>query len=124
MLAANPPPPVKLFLSRLRKYTTWPGGIPNPELDYAYESADLMIYGLQHAGSNPSRTAFIKYLRGVSNYTVEGLLTTPIIFSHFGTLGMFPKKACGPLLEVKGKSYVPFDNGKLICGSLVKGSKA
>jgi branched-chain amino acid transport system substrate-binding protein len=124
VLAKNPPPPVKLFLSRLKKYTTWPGGIPNPEVDYAYESADLMINGLELAGVNPTRAAFISKLRRVSNYTAEGLLTTPVIFSHFGTLGMFPKKECGPLLEVKGKSYVPFDNGKQICGNLVKGSKA
>jgi branched-chain amino acid transport system substrate-binding protein len=124
VLAKNPPAPVKLFLSRLNKYTNWPGGIPNPELDDAYESADVMILGLEHAGANPSRKAFISYLRGVSNYTAEGLLTTPVIFSHFGTVGMFPKKACGPILEVLGKSYVPFDHGKQICGTLVAGGTA
>jgi branched-chain amino acid transport system substrate-binding protein len=124
VLAKNPPAPVKLFLSRLNKYTDWPGGIPNADLDDAYEAADLMILGLEHAGANPSRKAFISYLRGVSNYTAEGLLTTPVIFSHFGTLGMFPKKECGPILEVEGKSYIPFDHGKEICGNLVKGSAA
>jgi branched-chain amino acid transport system substrate-binding protein len=124
VLAKNLTPPVKLFVNRLKRYTTWPGGIPNPELDYAYESADLMIYGLELAGVNPTRTAFISKLRKVSDYTVGGLLTTPVIFNHFGTLGMFAKKQCGPLLEVKGKSYVPFDNGKQICGTLVRGSRA
>src|SRR5580698_8944630 len=102
VLAKNPPPPVKLFLDRLNKYTTWPGGIPNPELDYAYESADATILGLEHAGANPSRAAFIKYLRGVSDYTTEGLLTTPVIFSHFGTVGMFAKQQCAPILEIEG----------------------
>jgi branched-chain amino acid transport system substrate-binding protein len=120
VLAKNPPPPVKLFLDRLDKYTTFPGGIPNPEVDYAYEGADVMINGLEHAGATPSRAAFIKYLRGVSDYTVEGLLTTPIIFSHFGTAGMFPKQECAPILEIEGKSYVPYDHGKEICGNLVK----
>ena len=75
--------------------------------------------------STPGRTrlaqAFISNLRKVSNYTAEGLFTTPIIFSHFGTLGMFPKKSCGPLLEIKGKDFVPAFN---VCGNLVKGSKA
>jgi branched-chain amino acid transport system substrate-binding protein len=124
VLATNPPAPVKLFLDRLKKYTTWSGGIPTAELDYAYESADAMILGLEHAGANPSRAAFIKYLRGVSDYTTEGLLTTPVIFSHFGTVGMFPKRECGPIYEIEGKTYVPFDHGKQICGNLVKGAAA
>src|SRR5580700_4299144 len=124
VLATNPPAPVKLFLSRLDKYTNFPGGIPNPEVDYAYEGADVMINGLEHAGATPSRAAFIKYLRGVSDYTAEGLLTTPVIFSHFGTVGMFPKRECGPIYEIEGKTYVPFDHGKQICGNLVKGAAA
>ncbi len=122
VLAKNPPPPVKLYLDRLKKYTTWPGGIPNPEVDYAYEGADLMIYGLELAGVN--QKAFISKLRQDSAYTAGGLLTTPVIFSHFGTLGQFPKEACAPLLEIKGNTYVPFENGKQICGKLVKGSAA
>src|SRR5579863_9225911 len=106
VLAKNLAPPVKLFLNRLEKYTTFPGGIPNPELDYAYEDADLMILGLEHAGANPTRAAVIKYLRGVSSYTVEGLLPNPgLNFTHFGTLAAYPKKACGPILEIVGKSY-------------------
>jgi branched-chain amino acid transport system substrate-binding protein len=122
VLTANPAPPIKLFLSSLEKYTTWPGGIPNPEVGYAYEAADLMIKGLELGGDN--RKAFISKLRQVSDYTAGGLLTTPAIFSHFGTLGMFPAESCMPLLEVKGNGYVNFDNGKPICGKLVKGGKA
>jgi branched-chain amino acid transport system substrate-binding protein len=121
VLAKNPPPPVKLFLDRLKKYTSFAGGIPSLNIENSYLAADVMINGLEHAGADPTRTAFISNLRKVSNYTAEGLLSTPIIFSHFGTLGMFPKKACGPLLEIKGKDFVPAVN---VCGSLVKGSKA
>jgi branched-chain amino acid transport system substrate-binding protein len=121
VLAKNPPPAVKLMLDRLKKYTSFAGGIPSDNIEYSYEAADAMINGLELAGPNPSRAAFISKLRNVSNYTVEGLLTTPIIFSHFGTLGMIPKKACGPLLEIKGKNFVPAFN---VCGTLVKGSKA
>ncbi len=121
VLAKNPPPPVKLFLDRLTKYTSFAGGIPSLNIVNSYLAADVMINGLEHAGANPTRQAFITNERKVSNYTAEGLLSTPIIFSHFGTLGMFPKKACGPLLEIKGKDFVPAVN---VCGSLVKGSKA
>jgi branched-chain amino acid transport system substrate-binding protein len=120
-LAKNPPPATKLFVSRLKKYTAWAGGIPNLNIAYSYISADAMINGLELAGPNPTRKAFISKLRQVSNFTAEGLLTTPIIFSHFGTVGMFPKKECGPILELEGKSFVPY---KTVCGSLVKGAKA
>jgi branched-chain amino acid transport system substrate-binding protein len=121
VLAKNPPPAVKLFLARLKKYTSFSGGIPSENIEYSYMAADAMINGLKLAGPTPTRKAFITNLRKVSNYTVEGLLTTPIIFSHFGTLGMIPKKACGPLLEIKGKDFVPSIN---VCGTLVRGSKA
>jgi branched-chain amino acid transport system substrate-binding protein len=121
VLAKNPPPPVKLFLTRLRKYSTWSGGIPSLNIELSYMAADAMIKGLKLAGPNPTRKAFITKMRKVSNYTVEGLVTTPFIFSHFGTLGMFPKKACGPLLEIKGQDFVPAFN---VCGTLVRGSKA
>ena len=115
------PPAVKLFLSRLKKYTNFAGGIPGQNVDYTYMSADAMIKGLELAGPNPTRKAFISDMRKVSNYTVEGLVTTPMIFTHFGTLGMFPKKSCGPELELKGKDFDPVVTA---CGNLVKGAKA
>jgi branched-chain amino acid transport system substrate-binding protein len=121
VLAKNPPAPVKLLLDRLKKYTSFSGGIPSNNVEYSYMAADAMINGLKLAGPNPTRKAFITKLRKVSNYTVGGLLSTPIIFSHFGTLGMIPKKSCGPLLEIKGKNFVPALN---VCGTLVRGSKA
>jgi branched-chain amino acid transport system substrate-binding protein len=121
VLAKNPPAPVKLLLDRLKKYTSFSGGIPSNNIEYSYMAADAMINGLKLAGPDPTRKAFITNLRQVSNYTVEGLLSTPIIFSHFGTLGMIPKQSCGPLLEIKGKNFVPALN---VCGNLVKGSKA
>jgi branched-chain amino acid transport system substrate-binding protein len=111
-------PPVKTFLSNLKKYTTWPGGLPSLNIDYNYEAADLMIKGLQLAGSNPTRSAVISDLRKVNGYTAAGLIPPPgDDFTHFGTLAGVPKTNCEQLLEIKGKSYVPA--GKLACGTLV-----
>ena len=112
-------PPVKVFLKNLHKYTTWPGGLPSGELLDAYESADLFIKGLQLAGG-PNRATFISKLRGLNNWTAEGLITAPgEDFQHFATLAGVPKKACAPLLELKGKSFVPALGGKPVCGTLV-----
>lgn len=111
--------PTKLFLSRLKKYTTWPGGIPSMNIDYAYESADLFIKGLELAGG-PNRKTFISDLRKVSGYTTEGLQPPPgEQFTHFGTVASLPKKQCEVLYEIKGKSFVPALGGKPACGTLV-----
>ncbi len=113
--------PTKLFLSNLKKYTSWPGGIPGENIDYDYESADLMIKGLELAGPNATRKAVISDLRKVSGYTAGGLIAPPgEDFTHFGTLAGVPKKACEQVLEIKGHSYVPA--GKLACGNLVSSS--
>jgi ABC-type branched-subunit amino acid transport system substrate-binding protein len=112
--------PVKSYLSRMKKYTNWAGGIPTDNMDFAYESADLIIQGLEHAGANPTRSAFISYLRTVTNYTAGGLIQAPgTNFTHFGTVASLPKKSCSQLYEVKGKSFVPALGGKPICGTLV-----
>jgi len=112
--------PTKLFLSRLKKYTSWPGGIPNLNIDYSYESADLIIKGLELTGSHPTRQAFISDLRKVSSYTAGGLLASPgDNFTHFGSVAALPKTHCGQLLEVKGSSYIPAFHGKPVCGQLV-----
>jgi branched-chain amino acid transport system substrate-binding protein len=120
-LAKNPPPAVKLMLTRLKNYTSWSGGIPSTNIIYSYVAADAMIQGMEQAGDPPTRPAFISTMRKVSNYTAGGLFTTPILFTHFGTLQQFPQKACGPLLEIKGKDFVPAVN---VCGTLTKGSPA
>jgi branched-chain amino acid transport system substrate-binding protein len=111
--------PTKLFLSRLRKYTSWPGGIPSMNIDYAYESADLFIKGLELAGG-PNRKAFISDLRKVSSFTTEGLQPPPgEQFTHFGTAASLPKKQCEVIYEIKGHSFVPALGGKPACGTLV-----
>ncbi len=117
--------PAKLLLSRLKKYTSWPGGIPSAELDYAYEAADLMIQGLKAAGPNPTRKAVISDLRKVSSYTAGGLIPAPgLDYTHFGTLAGVAKTQCEVIYQVKGKSYVPALHGKAACGKLVVSSSS
>ncbi len=117
VLGNNLNAPTKLFLSRLKKYTSWPGGIPSLNIDYGYEAADLMITGLQLAGPSPTRQGFISKLRTVSSYTASGLIPAPgENFTHFGTYAGLPKTSCAPFYEVKGHTFVPT---KSICGKLV-----
>jgi branched-chain amino acid transport system substrate-binding protein len=125
VLGNDLPTSSKVFLSNLKKYTSWPGGLPSEELVYSYESADLMIQGLQMAGPNPARKTFISKLRALNGYTSEGLIPAPgDDFQHFGTLAGVPKTQCLPLLQLKGKSFVPALGGKPVCGTLVSTAAA
>ncbi len=124
VLGTNLPASTKVFLNNLKKYTSWPGGLPSEELTYAYESADLMIKGLQLAGS-PVRKTFISKLRNLNDWTSEGLITAPgDDFQHFGTLAGVPKTQCLPLLQLKGKGFISALGGKPVCGTLVSTAAA
>ena len=115
----DPNAAAKTMLANLKKYTAFPGGIPSLNVVYGYASADLMIKGLQLAGKNPTRNAFITDLRKVGSYNVEGLLPSPVTFQHFGTVGMFPATSCELIVQVKGHGYVPYNGNKPICGKRV-----
>ncbi len=108
---------VDTMLGALKKYDkTYPGGIPDLGLYNSYLEADLMIKGLQLAGNSPSRSAFIKNLREVGDYTAGGILPSPLTFQHFGTAGMLPKELCTPNFQVKGNKFVFY---KTTCGALL-----
>lgn len=115
--------PVKTYLADMKKYTPWPGGIPTLDMDFGYESAELIVQGLQHTG--PNRAKFISYLRTVHNWTAGGLIEPPgTNFTHFGTVASLPKESCTQVVQVKGKAFVPALGGKLICGKLVSHPQA
>jgi branched-chain amino acid transport system substrate-binding protein len=110
----------KAMLADLEKYTAYKGGIPSLNIDFAYESADLMIKGLQLAGPNPSRQAFISNLRQVSSYDAAGLLPSPVTFQNFGSIGMLPEVQCVYFVQIVGHGYVPVPaNGQPVCGNRV-----
>jgi branched-chain amino acid transport system substrate-binding protein len=119
----NPSAPTaaqKVMLANLKKYTPKFSYANDPSALAIYEEAETMIKGLELAGKNPTRAAFIKNLRQVSNYTAGGLIPSPgVTFAHFGTVGMLPKSECSGFLTVTLKGLVPYNHGNLICGSRV-----
>lgn len=121
--AVNFTPPnaaANAMLANLEKYTGYKGGIPSLNIVFGYESADLMIEGLQLAGPNPTRQAFISKLRNVSSYDANGLLPSPVTFANFGTVGMLPTTQCGYFVQIVGHAYVSVPaNGQPICGSRI-----
>jgi branched-chain amino acid transport system substrate-binding protein len=109
------------MLANLKQYTGFKGGIPSLNIVFGYLSADLMIQGLQMAGANPTRAAFISQLRGVSSYNAGGLLASPVTFTNFGTVDMLPTTSCAYFVQIEGSKYIPVPaDGSPICGDRVK----
>jgi branched-chain amino acid transport system substrate-binding protein len=94
------------------------GSIPDLGLFSGYLAADLMIFGLQHAGHNPTRQSFISNLRQVDNYTAGGIFPSPTSFANFGTVKMFPPKLCTYLVQVRSGKFVFVNGGQPICSTL------
>ncbi|HEY3941941.1 MAG TPA: ABC transporter substrate-binding protein [Acidimicrobiales bacterium] len=116
----SPDAATETMLAALKKYDHGFTGIPDLGLYSGYLSADLMIYGLEHAGANPSQASFIKNLRQVGGYTAGGILPEPTTFEHFGTAAMLPKSSCEYFVQLKGSKFVVVNGGKPVCGKSVK----
>ena len=87
-----------------------------------YESwlgADLMIRGLQLAGSNPTRANVIKDLRTVKSYNGNGLLASNIDYSTI--FGHDLPQTCGWYLEAQPNGFVPVSS-QPTCGHDIPGT--
>ncbi len=89
----------------LFQYETWAG-------------ADLMIRGLQMAGTSPTRAAVIHELRSIKNYSVNGLLPKPIDYST--NFGHDPAEQCVWVLRAEKSGFAPFSS-QPVCGTDIKG---
>jgi branched-chain amino acid transport system substrate-binding protein len=114
--------PVQAMFNALKKYDPQykAGSIPDLGVFGSYISADEMIFGLQKAGANPTRASFISTMRQVGSYDAGGLLSTPVPFTGFGTPAMLPATQCSQYAYISNGKFVLFDNGKLVCGKLIK----
>ena len=107
------------LLDTLKKFdTSYPGGIPDFGLYGSAISAQLVVYGLEHAGSNPSAQSFMTNLRKVSSWDDNGLFPTPVSFTGFGTEAMFPQRTCGYYMQLQNGQWHAYNNGP-VCGDLL-----
>ena len=84
----------------------------------AWTGADLMIKGIQLAGSHPSSSGVIKALRGVKSYNANGLLPITVNYSTvFGTDPPF----CLWFMHAQKNGFVPFSS-QPECGSDLAGT--
>jgi ABC-type branched-subunit amino acid transport system substrate-binding protein len=92
---------------------------PTPAQYEAWAGADLMVKGLELAGSNPTHAAVIKDLRGLKSYNVNGLLPNPINYSTI--FGHDAAKQCFWVLEADKSGFRPTSSQPL-CGSDIPGT--
>lgn len=90
-------------------------GPPTNAEQYAFLTLTLFVTGLEAAGPNPTRTGYIKALRGVKNYDADGLLApNKIDFSNY-----VPQSGCAWVVRLEGEKFqvVP---GSPFCGGFKK----
>jgi branched-chain amino acid transport system substrate-binding protein len=87
-------------------------GVPDYGWYEGWESADLMIKGLQLAGPSSTRAAIITDLRKVTSYNAGGILAAPLNFTQFGQA---PAESCTYYAILKGSAFTVPNNGKPFC---------
>ncbi|HLN15542.1 MAG TPA: ABC transporter substrate-binding protein [Acidimicrobiales bacterium] len=88
------------------------GQVPDFGLFGGWITVDLMIYGLEHAGKNPTRASFEKALDATTDYTGGGLLPGPANFTHFGQAAPY---GCAVFEKLTGKHFDPVK----VCGHIL-----
>jgi branched-chain amino acid transport system substrate-binding protein len=116
-------PPIATMLDNLNKYDPnfKVGDIPDFGMQGSYIAADLMVFGLQHAGQNPTRQSFISNLRQVTAYNAGGILPGSTSFTDFGTPAMNGTQGCEQFVQLVNGAFVNANpSGKPVCASNIK----
>jgi len=114
-------PATQNFTGTLSKYANY-HGIPDFSWYTGWLSADLMLYGLQGAGVNPTRNSFMSYLHTVASYTGGGLLPGTGANLTLAQFGQALPTQCGYQTQLMGTTFVPQNNGQPLCGNLLPNS--
>ena len=84
-----------------------------------WSGADLMIKGLQMAGTSPTSAGVMKALRGLKSYDASGLLPNPINYSTI--FGHDPPKQCVWVLRAQKTGFV-ITSPQPVCGTDIPGT--
>jgi len=110
----------KQMQAALEKYAGFtPSQFPNFSQYESWAGADLMLKGIQAAGSNPTHASVIKALRGITNYNANGLL--PYTLNYTNNFGKNPAKSCGWYMLAQKNGFVP-SSSQPWCGTDIPGT--
>ena len=103
----------------MEKYDHWSKTrYPTYAEDEAWLGADLMIKGIEGAGTNPSNASVIKSLRSIKAYNGNGLLPNTI---DYQTIFGHDSPQCVWLYRAEKNGYVPVQKAD-VCGTDIAGT--
>ncbi len=106
--------------SALDKYAHFTSSeFPNFSQYESWLGADLMIRGLELAGTNATHSEIIKSLRNLKAYNGDGLL--PISINYSTIFGHDPAEQCGWYLRAEKTGFVPVSS-QTVCGKDLAGT--
>ncbi|HXZ62465.1 MAG TPA: ABC transporter substrate-binding protein [Acidimicrobiales bacterium] len=110
----------KQMQAALEKYAGFtPSEFPNYSQYESWVGADLMVEGLEKAGTNPTHASVIKALRGITSYNADGLL--PVTNDYATDFGKDPAKSCGWYMIAEKNGFVP-SSSQPWCGTDISGT--
>ncbi len=113
-------PATRTFQAALARYAHYTG-VPGFDWYEGWASADLMITGLELAGTNPTRSRFIAKLHHLTHYTANGLLQPANL--SLAQFGRAPTRTCSWFTELEGDAFLPVPrDGAPVCGRALPGS--
>jgi branched-chain amino acid transport system substrate-binding protein len=108
--------PVKTLQANLAKSGIT--GVPDYGAYTGYVTCDLMVWGLQHAGKNPTRQSFVDGIRKAGPYDASGLLCQPLDLSY-ESFGKVSPRGCSWFINVKNGRFNVLNGGKPLTGNMV-----
>ena len=110
----------KQMQAALEKYEHFtPSDFPNFSQYESWLGADLMIKGIQLAGSNPTHASVIHALRNLKTYNGNGLLPQNLDFAT--DFGHDLAKSCGWYMIAEKNGFVPASS-QPTCGTDIPGT--
>ena len=110
----------KQMQAALEKYAGFtPSQFPNYSQYESWVGADLMIQGLEKAGSNPTHASVVKALRSITSYNADGLL--PFTNDYATNFGKDQAKSCGWYMQAEKNGFVA-SSSQSWCGTDIPGT--
>jgi branched-chain amino acid transport system substrate-binding protein len=79
----------------------------------SYAATAAMAAGAKSAGPGASQADFIKAMRAVTDFTIDGLVAAPIAFADYS-----PSTSCTYVVKLEGSKFVPLSKNAY-CGGVV-----
>ncbi len=104
----------------LEKYAGWTKSqFPTASQDTAWLGPELMIKGLEGAGSNPTHASLMTSLHNITNWNGNGLL--PFTINYATSFGKSASTGCVWLTKAEKNGYVPIGTAP-VCGTYIPGT--